>query len=135
MMKKTDNASEAILAWFFAWVFVSCGLFWLFADRVFPKYGGAQSVSLDWVGISLLSAAFIAAGLGFLFYKHSLSRKRSDNDELHSQYHRKSSADSSTYTEPTLDASWSATVTSSIITLVVALLALGLVVYLVQPFH
>jgi len=75
-------ASDAALLWFFVWVIVTCGLFWLFSGQAFPKYGDAQGVSLSWVGALITAGGLIATGPCYMLYKYLLVRKKAAVQEL-----------------------------------------------------
>ena len=75
-------ASDAVLFWFFVWVFITCGLLWLFAERAFPVYDGAPGVALSWVGALITAGGLIAAGLCYILYKYLMVRKHAAIDEL-----------------------------------------------------
>lgn len=75
-------ASDAILIWFFVWIFISCCLFWVLAARAFPEYDGAQGVSLAWVGALLTVGGLIAACLCWAVYNYLLDRKQEAIAEL-----------------------------------------------------
>lgn len=75
-------ATDAVLLWFFVWVVIACGLMWLFAERAFPVYDGAQGVALSWVGMLITTGGLIAAGLCYFLYKFLLYRKEAAIQEL-----------------------------------------------------
>lgn len=133
-LAKSQPAADAVLIWFFVWVFAGCGLLWLIAARAFPTYNGAQGVSLLWVGILLSVGGVIAACLCYPHYKFLLGRKQAAINELNNLPSEHRTKEGSVYTGSAQTTNWIATVRNSFITFVVSILGLGFITYLLQSF-
>jgi len=119
-------SSDVAPFWFFIWVCITFGLLWIFAAQAFPKYDSGQGVSLLWVGALIAVGGLIAAIFCYLHYRLLSGRKKAAINELKelnliSDQHR---------FQPMAE---KINMKESILTYVVAMAALGAIVYLVQP--
>jgi len=79
---EVQPVADAVLFWFFVWIFITCGLLWFFAEQAFPVYDGAQGVTLSWVGALIAAGGVIAALLCYILYKYLMVRKQAAVNEL-----------------------------------------------------
>jgi len=120
-------ASELTPHWFFIWIVVSIGLLWIFSSQAFPVHDGAQGVSLEWVGALIVMGGLIATGFCYIQYRIKVARKKAAMDEL-----KELSQTSDQYL--LVHNTAKINLKESIFSIVVALIVLGIIVYLVQSF-
>ena len=136
-LAQSQPAAEAILFFFFVWLFVGCTLLWVFSGRAFPLFDGAQGASLPWIGILLSVGGLIAAALCFLLYLLFVGRKRAAIEELN----RLDTSRGTPLAAPSQPSGngenegvrFRAAMGSAFI-FIVSMLALGFIVYLLQSF-